>query len=565
MGRRMQPIWLQGMGAGRRRTPFGDSFLGPSQGPRHSGTRLVMARSGDPVRRLLAIYTGGTIGMRNQDGILVPGSNLFTALKKLPMFNDEEYSREHQLPEDTLALPLTDHNQRIIYTILEYDPLFDSSDMTINEWIRIAKDIERNYEQYFGFVIIHGTDTMAFASSMLSFILGNLQKTVILTGAQVPIHTLWNDGRENLLGSLLMAGQYVIPEVCLFFQNQLYRGNRVTKVDSQRFAAFCSPNLPPLANVGADITVNHDIILKASMNKQLVVHSNMERNVGVLRLYPGITSAMVKAFLQAPMKGVVMETFGTGNGPTNPDLLWELKKATERGIVIVNCTHCLQGSVTSNYAAGMALSGIGIVPGSDMTSEAALAKLSYVLGRDDLDLQYKSKDLDAVRDSLTPTLACAAARMGDMETLEAIFELGGDLSESDFDGRTPLHMAARGGHVGTVQYLLRNGAKVNSCDGDRNSPLLIAVKGRHRDVIQLLKDAGAHLSPQELQGAGTELCRLAASGDRDGLIAWQQAGVDLFQTGYDGQTPLQVAEAAGNQELVSLLREHRIGTRSDIL
>ncbi|XP_074069319.1 60 kDa lysophospholipase isoform X1 [Macrotis lagotis] len=564
-----------------------------------------MARTGEPVRRLLAIYTGGTIGMRSQKGVLVPGSNLLTALRKLPMFNDEEYSREHQLPEDTLALPLTNENQRILYTVLEYDPLFDSSDMTINEWIKIAKDIERNYEQYFGFVIIHGTDTMAFASSMLSFVLGNLQKTVILTGAQVPIHTLWNDGRENLLGGLLMAGQYVIPEVCLFFQNQLYRGNRVTKVDSQRFAAFCSPNLPPLAIVGADITINLELMLKASVNKQLEVHSNMERNVGVLRLYPGITAVMVRAFLQPPMKGVVMETFGTGNGPTNPELLWELKKATERGMVIINCTHCLQGSVTSDYAAGMALSGIGIISGSDMTSEAALAKLSYVLGRDDLSLEDKKKlltknlrgemtplpkdvqvslrdskfvqliasllylncsqDLDAVRDSLTPTLACAAARMGDLETLEAIVELGGDLSESDFDGRTPLHMAARGGHVGAVQCLLKNGVKVNSWDGDRSSPLLMAVKGRHRDVIQILKDAGAQLSPQELQGTGTELCRLAASGDRDGLIAWQQAGVDLFQKGYDGQTPLQVAEASGNQELVSLLRAHGMEARSDIL
>uniref|UniRef100_F6VF13 asparaginase n=1 Tax=Monodelphis domestica TaxID=13616 RepID=F6VF13_MONDO len=553
-----------------------------------------MARSGEHVRRLLAIYTGGTIGMRNREGVLVPESNLLTTLRKLPMFNDEEYSREHQLQDDTLALPLTNQNQRIIYTILEYDPLFDSSDMTINEWIRIAQDIERNYEQYFGFVVIHGTDTMAFASSMLSFILGNLQKTVILTGAQVPIHTLWNDGQENLLGSLLMAGQYVIPEVCLFFQNQLYRGNRVTKVDSRRFSAFCSPNLSPLATVGVDIIVNHKIMLKASMNKQLMVHSNMERNVGVLRLYPGISAALVRAFLQPPMKGVVMETFGTGNGPTNSDLLSALKEATERGMVIVNCTQCLQGSVTSDYAAGMAISDIGIISGSDMTSEAALAKLSYVLGREDLTLKDKkelltknlrgemtpqpervqlslrnskfaqlitnflylncSQDLDAVRDSLTPTLACAAARMGDVEALEAIIELGGDLSESDFDGRTPLHMAARGGHVDAVQCLLSHGANVNSLDGDRSSPLLMAVKGRHKDVIFLLRDAGAQLSPPELQDAGTELCRLAASGDRDGLIAWQRAGADLFQTGYDGQTPLQVAEDAGNQEVVNFLK-----------
>nr|XP_035955269.1 60 kDa lysophospholipase isoform X1 [Halichoerus grypus] len=556
-----------------------------------------MARALGPERRLLAVYTGGTIGMRSEHGVLVPGSGLAAVLRTLPMFHDEEHARACGLPEDTLVLPPASPAspaQRVTYTVLECQPLFDSSDMTITEWVQIAQTIERHYGQYDGFVVIHGTDTMAFAASVLSFVLENLQKTVILTGAQVPIHALWNDGRENLLGALLMAGQYVIPEVCLFFQNQLFRGNRVTKVDSRRFAAFCSPNLPPLAVVGTDVTINRELVRKARGKDPLVVHSSMERDVGLLRLYPGIPAALVRAFLQPPLKGVVMETFGSGNGPTKPDLLRELQAAAERGLVIVNCSHCLQGSVTSDYAAGMAMAGAGIVSGFDMTSEAALAKLSYVLGQPGLSLDGKkellardlrgemtlptgaerrpslscsalgwgvaqlltlSQEADAVRDALVPSLACAAAHAGNLDVLQALVELGSDLSLENFNGQTPLHAAARGGQPGAVTMLLRRGVDVDPRDEDGLSPLLLAVKGRHRGVIELLRAAGACLSPQELEDAGTELCRLASRADLDGLQSWWQAGADLGCPGYDGRSALLVAEAAGNLEVVTFLQK----------
>nr|XP_055217664.1 60 kDa lysophospholipase isoform X6 [Gorilla gorilla gorilla] len=479
------------------------------------------------------------------------------------MFHDEEHARARSLSEDTLVLPPASRNQRILYTVLECQPLFDSSDMTIAEWVRVAQTIERHYEQYHGFVVIHGTDTMAFAASMLSFMLENLQKTVILTGAQVPIHALWSDGRENLLGALLMAGQYVIPEVCLFFQNQLFRGNRTTKVDARRFAAFCSPNLLPLATVGADITrplsrtgqrklpgstVNRELVRKVDGKAGLVVHSSMEQDVGLLRLYPGIPAALVRAFLQPPLKGVVMETFGSGNGPTKPDLLQELRVAAERGLVIVNCTHCLQGAVTTDYAAGMAMAGAGVISGFDMTSEAALAKLSYVLGQPGLSLDDRkelltkdlrgemtppsveecrpslqgntlgrgvswllslsgSQEADALRNALVPSLACVAAHAGDLEALQALVELGSDLGLVDLHGQTPLHAAARGGHTEAVTMLLQRGVDVNTRDTDGFSPLLLAVRGRHPGVIGLLREAGASLSTQELEEAGTELCR----------------------------------------------------------
>ncbi|XP_054571400.1 60 kDa lysophospholipase [Eptesicus fuscus] len=551
-----------------------------------------MARAAGPERRVLAIYTGGTIGMRSQRGVLVPGRGLAAVLRTLPMFHDEEHARARGLPEDTLVLPPASPDQRIIYTVLECQPLFDSSDMTITEWVQIAQTIETHYEQFHGFVVVHGTDTMAFAAAALAFALENLQKTVVLTGAQVPIHALWSDGRENLLGALLMAGQYVIPEVCLFFQNQLFRGTRVTKVDARKFAAFCSPNLPPLAVLGADVTINRELVRKARGEARLAVHSGMERDVGLLRLYPGIPATLVRAFLQPPLKGVVMETFGSGNGPTKPDLLRELRAAAARGLLILNCTHCLQGTVTSDYAAGMAAAGAGIISGFDMTSEAALAKLSYVLGQPGLSLDDRkellardlrgemtlpeadtcrpapqsslglgvaqllslSQEMDAVRDALTPSLACAAAHAGDLEALQALAERGGDLSLEDFEGRTPLHAAARRGHAAVVSLLLRSGAAVNARDHEGLSPLLLAVRGRHQGTIGLLRAAGARLSARELEDAGTELCRLASRADGDGLRAWWQAGADLGQPGYDGRSALLVAEAAGNLEVVTLLQ-----------
>ncbi|XP_043345266.1 60 kDa lysophospholipase isoform X9 [Cervus canadensis] len=525
-----------------------------------------MARAAGPERRLLAVYTGGTIGMRSERGVFVPGRDLATVLRMLPMFHDEEHARARGFPEDTLVLPPASPDQRVVYRVLESQPLFDSSDMTITEWVQIAQTIESHYGQYDGFVVIHGTDTMAFAASVLSFVLENLQKTVILTGAQVPIHALWNDGRENLLGALLLAGQYVIPEVCLFFQNQLFRGNRVTKVDARRFAAFCSPNLPPLATVGADVTINQELVRRVRGQGRLVVHSSMERDVGLLRLYPGIPASLVRAFLQPPMKGVVMETFGSGNGPTKPDLLQELRAAAERGLVIVNCTHCLQGAVTSDYGAGVALSGAGTVSGFDMTSEAALAKLSYVLGLPGLSLDGRKELLARdLRGEMTPpaveeprpSLRGGVLGRGVAQLLS--LRQGSDRSLEDFSGQTPLHAAARAGQTGAVTMLLQRGLDVNARDKGGLSPLLLAVRGRHRGVIGLLRAAGACLSPQELEDSGTELCRLASRADCEGLLAWGQAGADPRQPGYDGRSALQVAEAAGNLEVVALLQNLRGG------
>uniref|UniRef100_A0A4W5RZ96 asparaginase n=1 Tax=Hucho hucho TaxID=62062 RepID=A0A4W5RZ96_9TELE len=409
------------------------------------------------------------------NNVLSPEPNVFVkALRKLPDLHDEQYALQTCMSyydstsgpqENTLVLPLCKKiKKRIVYTVLEYSPLLDSCNMATDDWARIGKDIEKHYEKYDGFVILHGTDTMAYTASALSFMCEHLGKPVILTGSQVPIYEMGNDGRDNLLGALLIAGQFVIPEVCLYFHHKLYRGNRVTKVDSGSFNAFNSPNLAPLTNADVDIKNNWDTEWRANTTSRFRVSTQMNRNVGLLKLFPGITAVTVKFFLQAPMEGIVLETYGSGNAPDNrADLLEEFRNATERGVIMVNCTQCLRGTVTTSYATGKALSDAGLVAGCDMTSEAALCKLSYVLARTDLSIEAKrmmlsqnlrgemiadlqgakltlsdSDDLDevtkslsisckeeqeAVRDGLTPTLACAASKIGDLEALDAVKEL----------------------------------------------------------------------------------------------------------------------------------------------
>ncbi|XP_039677553.1 60 kDa lysophospholipase-like isoform X1 [Perca fluviatilis] len=549
--------------------------------------------------RVLVINTGGTIGMTESPSGLVPEPNAFVKnLRKLPMFYDKDYAEKTHLVEHygdkTLVLPVSKIEKRIVYTFLEYDPLLDSSNMTPEDWAKIGKDIEKNYESYDGFVILHGTDTMAYTASALSFMCEHLGKPVIITGSQVPIYELRNDGIDNLLGALLIAGQFVIPEVCLYFYDKLYRGNRTTKVDSGSFNAFASPNMTPLATTEVDVTINWDTVLRPSTTAKFQVSPEMNRNVGLLRLFPGITTDTVRAFLQSPMEGVVMETYGSGNAPDNrPDLLDVLKKATDSGVIIMNCTQCLRGRVSEAYKTGQELEDAGLLAGSDMTPEAALSKLSYVLAKKNTSLDEKKKmmsqnlrgemspdiagaklclrdshfikviakslsisckeELEAIRDALTPTLACAATKNGDIEALEALKEMGSYFSLGDYDGRTPLHVAASDGNLKLVEYLLLNGATVYAKDRYGDTPLSNAVRFRNKEVVKLLRKTGAHFSKDELDEAGNELCSLAASADQDGLEIWSLAGADLNKPGYDGRAAMEMAQAVGNQQVVAFL------------
>jgi len=316
-------------------------------------------------KRVYVAYTGGTIGMKHTRDGYVP--------------------QPGYLQEQLEAIPELQHPSMPAFTIHEYDPLLDSSNMTPRQWLEIARDLAAHYEAYDGFIVVHGTDTMAYTASALPFMLHGLGKPVVITGSQIPLCEIRNDARENLITSLMIAADYAIPEVCLYFGGKLLRGCRATKVSASGFAAFDSPNFPPLGNVGIDIDVNWELVRKPKRTKTLRVQELGAPVVSALRLFPGISPELVRNVLRPPLQGVVLEAYGVGNGPDQDAAFIDaLAEATKRGVVIVDCTQCLEGKVDlAEYAAGSALARAGVISGFDMTAEAALAKLYYLFSRGD--------------------------------------------------------------------------------------------------------------------------------------------------------------------------------------
>ena len=313
-------------------------------------------------KKVCIIYTGGTIGMTRTKHGYAPQKNFIKkALSEINELNAEE------MPD---------------YDLVEYDPLLDSSNISVKQWIQIAQDIEEKYEKYHGFVILHGTDTMAYTASALSFMLKGIAKPVILTGSQIPLSEIRNDGRDNIITALMIAGDYDIPEVCLYFGNKLFRGNRATKISSDQLIAFDSPNYPPLAEAGVRIELNRENIRKAE--KPLEVRKFQNHQIAVLKIFPGIQFEVFENIMTSNLKGIVIEAFGTGNIPDSGGVLQKiLHKAIENETIIVVCTQCVRGSaMIGEYVSSRDLSNAGAVSGYDMTVEAAIAKLYYLLSLD---------------------------------------------------------------------------------------------------------------------------------------------------------------------------------------
>ncbi|MEZ8086462.1 MULTISPECIES: asparaginase [Vibrio] len=314
-------------------------------------------------KHIYIAYTGGTIGMQKSiDHGYVPVAGFMDKqLAGMPEFHRPEMPK---------------------YTIHEYSPLMDSSDMTPLDWQTIADDIRANYDKYDGFVILHGTDTMAYTASALSFMLENLGKPVIVTGSQIPLAELRSDGQANLLNALHIAANYPINEVTLFFNNKLMRGNRSTKSHADGFNAFTSPNLNPLLEAGINIQLSNNVKVNEQPKGAFKVHNITPQPIGVITMYPGISHEVIRNTLLQPVNAMILLTFGVGNAPQNPELLQHLKDASERGVIVVNLTQCLAGKVNmGGYATGCALAEAGVVSGYDMTPEAALAKLHYLLSQ----------------------------------------------------------------------------------------------------------------------------------------------------------------------------------------
>ncbi len=315
---------------------------------------------------ILILYTGGTIGMVND-----PETDALAPFDFKQILQEVPELRRFGFTIDTYS----------------FDPLIDSSNLTPETWVKLAELIQENYDKYDGFVILHGTDTMAYTSSALSFMLSHLQKPVILTGSQLPIGTLRTDGKENLISAIEIAAaqvnnQVAVPEVSVFFENKLYRGNRITKISAEHFNAFDSPNYPALAEAGIKIRYNYKAIHYPTHESSFTINTNLNSRVAIVKIFPGMTQELIHGILTNPLlDGIILETYGAGNAPTTTWFLDAIKEAQKDNKVIVNVTQCFAGSVDmGKYDTGKQLADAGVVSGHNITSEAAVTKLMHLLG-----------------------------------------------------------------------------------------------------------------------------------------------------------------------------------------
>lgn len=498
-----------------------------------------MEREHYPESRVLIIMTGGTICMQpSSDGLVPMTGFLESAMAPRPSFNDSStpsvkvpaYRNGVRVMLDSLRTPPTAYSRHVRYGILEFHPLLDSSSISSMGWTEIALSIKENYHLFDGFVVLHGTDSLAYTASALSFMMSDLGKPVILTGSQASIFALQSDAVDNLLGSLIVAGTFVIPEVCLFFHHTLFRGNRTTKVSASSFEAFDSPNCDPLAKVTSlGVDVNWSLVQRPTRIAEFQVTRYLDTaHVACLRIFPGIKPEMVDSVLRVPnLRGLILETFGMGNAPGGVDgsLTKVIKDAVDRGTVIVNVSQCTNGFVSPLYAPGTALGRAGVVFGHDLTTEAALTKLSYLLALPGLEysevtaqmarslrgemtemavpsFSHPAGSIDSAVSRLTSaesafTALGYAIHNGDVQTVREILE--GDefnhqlLKKADYAGNTAVHLAAVSHEPEILRHLLMRGASVHARNWANNTPLYLAEKMGKDECVKLLRESGAHL------------------------------------------------------------------------
>eukprot|EP01022_Parablepharisma_sp_SALTPOND_P025323 TRINITY_DN587_c0_g1_i1.p2 TRINITY_DN587_c0_g1~~TRINITY_DN587_c0_g1_i1.p2 ORF type:complete len:712 (+),score=54.71 TRINITY_DN587_c0_g1_i1:3950-6085(+) len=531
--------------------------------------------------RILILYVGGTLGMmKDPERGYIPKENyLVDFMYHHPALCDIEFTKNncHSEHLDFLYTPVSPFGKRIKYQLQEFKPLLDSTDMDQGDWVSIAKAISDNYNNFDAFIVLHGTDTVALTASALSFMLENLRKTVIVTAAMIPLFEMRNDAINNIICALLIAGHYWIPEVTVMFHNKLYRGNRIVKESSHHINAIRSPRCPPLAKIGTSIKMNWPMIFRVRNGGSFTVFTKLETRITRVRITPYMTTKTFAAMMSSKFKGIVLETYGPGNFPTDrPELLEIIQNVVSAGVVVVNISQCRNSMVSDFLGNGKILTDVGVVNGCDMTAECTLAKLSYLLGKypaekakkqlqmnlrgeltpdtanqgpgfpilrykllerltERLDIVLSPVDYKCISANVYPCLVIQAASEGNVETLLTLKKQGADLNTADPELRTAAHVAALCGKREVIKFLIKEGVNINQADGYSSSPLYYAVEKKHYDIARDLLRVGGEfkctynqvISMLFLQVELLPKHRAAKVGNKEQLQILQECNVDF--------------------------------------
>lgn len=549
--------------------------------------------------KVLIVYTGGTFGMMKTPEGYAPKKNwLLSRIQSGKLFFDEEYTKNNHISK-TSCTPETLQGHRLRYHLIEYDQIIDSSELNSRHYTMIAETIEENYDKYDSFIIIYGTDTMAYMASQLSFMFENLNKTVVITGSQIPISEWRNDAESNLVGAFTVA-EHMIPEVVVFFNGRLYRGNRICKESSTNLKAFGSPNFPELAKFDVFLNYRRDLIRRPPKEgDKFQVFKLLERRIALIYMHPLITSSIfLSAFKRA--KAIVLQTYGMGNFPlSRVDLLEVLEDAIlkyQKTVVIVS--QCRTGFVRSSYASCTELKKLGAVLAEDMTIEAVIAKLSYILGKGfkgpDIKKQMMTdlrgeitiekilsgeeeesakisrflaslggssdksspQDLNTISKLIQPLVIQTAALEGNISRIQNLLDQGVDINATCKNGDTALHIAVRNNDHNLVEFLLRQAeTNLSLIDKSGNSPLFYACLNGCESIANMLLERNAKFITDEINLADV-LCKKAKINDILSITLFHKAGANMELTNYDKRTLAHISAAENHEQILQYLAKN---------